>query len=71
MTTVDKLETMEALWEDLRKNADSLASPDWHKKILKDREQAIKEGKDTFLDWKEAKKKMIIKLRNIQKFYTN
>ena len=55
MSTHDKIEAMESIWEDLCKNADSLSSPDWHKKVLQNREVSLKEGNDEFVDWEDAK----------------
>lgn len=58
MTTEDKIRTMEIIWEDLCKNTESLSSPPWHKDILEERENAIKTGKEKFIDWNEAKKQI-------------
>ena len=58
MTIEDKLQTMESLWEDLCKTADSLASPDWHRDILKVRELDLKNGNDEFVEWETAKKEI-------------
>ena len=59
MTIAEKLMTMEFLWDDLCENQIDFTSPDWHESILKDREKAIIEGKDKFVDWVEAKKEII------------
>lgn len=59
MTTEEKLMTMELLWDDLCKNQINFASPSWHENVLKDREQAITDGKDEFVDWEEAKKEIM------------
>lgn len=59
MTTEEKLMTMELLWDDLCKNQINFASPSWRATVLKDREQAIAEGKDKFVDWEEAKKEIL------------
>ena len=56
MSTEEKIQTMETLWEDLCKKADSLSSPLWHKDILQKREEMIKNGDDEFVDWEKAKK---------------
>ena len=56
MSTEDKIRTMEAIWEDLCKKADSISSPNWHKDILQEREERIKNGDDEFMDWNNAKK---------------
>jgi len=56
MSTEEKIQTMETLWDDLCKNADSLKSPSWHKGILQERERMIKDGNDEFVGWETAKK---------------
>lgn len=56
MSIDEKLETMEALWEDLSKSVKNLASPEWHETILKERDQGVEEGKDEFVSWEQAKK---------------
>ena len=56
MTTEEKLMTMELLWDDLCNNQMDFSSPSWHETVLKDRERAIADGKEDFLDWEEAKK---------------
>ena len=58
MSVEDKIRTMEAIWEDLCKKADSIPSPDWHKDVLLQRENQIKNGEDKFMDWNEAKKQI-------------
>jgi len=59
MITKEKLMTMELLWDDLCKNQINFASPSWHENLLKDREKAIAEGKDEFVDCEEAKKEIM------------
>lgn len=58
MTTEDKIRTMETIWEDLCKNAESITSPSWHKDILEERERAIESGKEKFIDWSEAEEQI-------------
>jgi hypothetical protein len=36
--------------------APDFSSPSWHEDILKEREQRIRESKDRFVDWDQAKK---------------
>ncbi len=55
MTVVEKLEAMEMLWDDLCRNAGELESPAWHEKILQAREEQLRQGKDKFEDWDQAK----------------
>jgi len=56
MTTEEKLKAMEMLWDDLCRSAPDFSSPSWHEDVLKKREQRIKNGKDKFVDWDQAKK---------------
>lgn len=56
MSIEEKLQTMEALWDDLCKNADRIKSPSWHQEILDERERSLKNGDDEFVDWDRAKK---------------
>jgi len=55
MTVSEKLQLMEALWEDLSRNADAVESPEWHREVLEDREQRIASGEARFSDWEQAK----------------
>jgi hypothetical protein len=56
MTTEEKLQTMEILWDDICRIIPDFSSPSWHEDVLKDREQRILDGKDKFVDWDQAKK---------------
>ena len=58
MSTEEKIQTMETLWDDLCKKADSLRSPLWHKDILQEREEKLKTGEDEFVDWEKAKNQL-------------
>ena len=63
MTTAEKLSAMEALWENLTRNADAYESPAWHGDVLRERAQAVAEGKDTYMDWDAAKKELRDRLK--------
>ena len=56
MSIEEKFQTMETIWDDLCKKADSISSPPWHEKVLNDRENAISNGDDVFIDLHSAKK---------------
>jgi hypothetical protein len=58
MTTAEKLQTMEALWEDLCKKNDEFVSPSWHGEILSKWDKNLSEGKDSILDWHQAKERI-------------
>ena len=55
MTLTEKLQLMEALWEDLSRNAGALESPDWHREVLEERERRIASGEARFSEWEAAK----------------
>ncbi len=59
MSIEEKIGTMESIWNDLcGTNESSILSPPWHKEILAEREESIKQGKDHFIDWSVAKEKI-------------
>lgn len=58
MTIEEKLETMEELWGDLVRRAEHVPSPEWHKDVLTQRQQSVKDGTDRPIDWNDAKQKL-------------
>ena len=56
MTIEQKIQAMELLWDDFCRNKPDFQSPAWHEEILKERQNNLKEGKDSFIDWNQAKK---------------
>ncbi len=63
MTTEDKLRAMEELWADLIRNQRELESPAWHETVLKQREERLRTGQETPIDWESAKKELRERLR--------
>ena len=58
MTVEEKLQVMEAIWEDLSQRADQIKPPDWHGDVLAEREAAIARGETQFEDWETAREKI-------------
>ena len=56
MSFIEKLQTMELLWDGLCKKPNKFQSPDWHLDTLEHRQNLIKEGKAEYLNWDEVKK---------------
>ena len=56
MTIEEKLQAMEALWNNLCQHEDAILVHDWQKQILSERERSIDEGKAQFVDWEQAKR---------------
>ena len=58
MTLAEKLETMEALWEDISRDEHAFESPEWHATVLREREKLIQSGEAQFIDWEQAKEEL-------------
>ncbi len=58
MSFEEKIQAMELLWDDLCHDTQVIASPSWHKDVLMEREQSLKNGTAEFIDWETAKKKI-------------
>jgi putative addiction module component (TIGR02574 family) len=56
MSLPDKMELLEALWDNLSRSPEQLQSPEWHKDVLAERRQRAQSGEDTFSDWEAAKR---------------
>ncbi len=54
----EKLRIMEAIWEDLSSEDESIDSPTWHQDALQETENRLKAGQEKTLDWKEAKSEL-------------
>jgi hypothetical protein len=35
-----------------------IQSPSWHKQVLEEREERIRSGQETFIDWEKAKREL-------------
>jgi hypothetical protein len=51
----EKLQIMEAIWEDLRAQAERVPVPQWHKDLLDERRKAVAERREELLDWDSIK----------------
>jgi hypothetical protein len=58
MSREEKLRVMEAIWEDLSGEDQSIQSPAWHESLLQETEQRVQSGQEKILDWKEAKREL-------------
>lgn len=55
MSTADRLQTMEALWDSLTNEASNLASPPWHQDILNERKNRIENKETEFISLQKLK----------------
>jgi putative addiction module component (TIGR02574 family) len=51
----EKLQIMEAIWEEMRIQAERVPVPQWHKELLDERRKAVEEGREAILDWDSVK----------------
>lgn len=56
MSTSERLQAMEAIWDSLLYESDEIETPEWHAKILNDRKEKITSGKAKFISLSELKK---------------
>ena len=57
MSVLERLETMEALWDSLTREPVGIKSPKWHEEILSDRKEKIESGDADFISLEELKSK--------------
>ena len=55
MSTIERLQTMEALWDSLMNEESEIESPKWHRDILEERKKKIENGKAEFISLEELK----------------
>ncbi|HMM79117.1 MAG TPA: addiction module protein [Pyrinomonadaceae bacterium] len=58
----EKVELMEALWEDMLQRSDSLPSLSWHKQILDERRQSVLSGEARYSSLDEVEKRLMNRL---------
>ena len=59
MTVEEKLEVLDAVWQDLRKSEISIPVPEWHKQILESRRRAFLNGEIGYTNWEDAKDEIL------------
>lgn len=62
MSIEEKIQAMEALWDDLCRKAGGIASSAWHEEVLAERDAMHRRGDDEFEDWDVAKRNIKSKL---------
>ncbi|WP_364442420.1 addiction module protein [Nitratifractor sp.] len=58
LTTIEKIQIMEELWNDLSRDSE-FEMPQWHEKILSAREKELEVEKEALLDWDEVRKELL------------
>ena len=55
MSTIERIQIMEALWDSLLYEEGEIESPEWHNKIIEERKANIANGNAKFISLKELK----------------
>ncbi len=58
MTLPEKLELMEALWDDLSKKPEEFESPAWHAEALQEIQRRVDAGEEKLTDWETVKEEL-------------
>ena len=55
LSSTEKLQLVEDLWDDLSTDAESVPVRDWHKEKLDDRKENLEENPESAKSWREIK----------------
>ncbi len=55
MSTIERIQTMEILWDMLSSEQENIKSPKWHGRVLKERQRKIAKGKMKFISLDQLK----------------
>ena len=55
MTPSQRVELMEELWKAMSRRPEDIEAPEWHLRVLEERERALANGETAFVDWEDAK----------------
>lgn len=58
MSTSDRLQSMEILWDALCHDTEEPPSPEWHGAVLADRKKLIESGEATFMSLEAARERL-------------
>ncbi len=58
MSVLEKLSAMEQLWEDLCASPEAIPSPEWHGKLLSERDERVRKGEARFSTLAQVKRRM-------------
>jgi putative addiction module component (TIGR02574 family) len=61
LNTSEKLALMERLWEAVSQRPADVPSPKWHGDVLAERIAAVRDGRSKFVDWDEAKERLLLR----------
>lgn len=58
MTTAERLQAMEQLWDAISRDKNDVASPEWHGEVLAARKAMVQRGEAKFLSMDQLRERM-------------
>ena len=58
MTIAERIAAMEELWASLQRDADEIAPPDWHGRVLAERQKRNANGQTSFSSLEEVRARL-------------
>jgi hypothetical protein len=55
MSTIERIQTLEILWDMLSSEQENIKSPDWHGRVLKERQRKTAKRKMKFISLEQLK----------------
>jgi putative addiction module component (TIGR02574 family) len=62
-SVAEKLLLMERLWENLSRRPSDVSIPESHGDVLLERQDAVREGRTSFVEWEVARKRLRERLK--------
>jgi putative addiction module component (TIGR02574 family) len=59
MTVAQKVQLLEAVWDDLCRDRGDVRSPEWHRDVLEERTRQLETGQAKVSSWADAKARLL------------
>ena len=59
MTVAQKVQLLEAVWDNLCRETGDVRSPEWHRAVLEERTRRLETGQATVSSWADAKARLL------------
>jgi hypothetical protein len=64
MSVAEQLRVMEQLWDAVRRDAEEISSPEWHREVLADRKARAQRGEAKFLTLDQLRTRATLGIRS-------
>lgn len=59
LSVAEKVQLLERVWSELCRSTADVASPDWHREILEERQRRLLSGEATVSSWRDTKTRLM------------